>query len=88
MWKGSNWIYVQLPLGDSQAIREATSGLPRKGFGSQKVVVSIGDTNWETSIFPDAQTKQYIMFIKKSVRQAEGIDVGDQVEVSIRLKNL
>ena len=87
-WDGSNWVYVQLSADDSAAIREATSGMPRKGFGSLKVAATIGSTDWETSVFPDSKTKRYIMFIKKSVRQAEGLEVGHKAHASLRLKAL
>lgn len=55
------------------------------GFGSLPVVVTLGKTVWETSIFRDNSAKSYILFIKGSVRKQELLSVGDRLTFSLQL---
>lgn len=57
----------------------------RRGWGSIKVLATIGDTNWETSIFPDKGSGGWLLPVKASVRKAEHLVAGDAVEVGITL---
>jgi hypothetical protein len=57
----------------------------KRGFGSVRVVVTIGETTWNTSIFPDTANESFALPIKKQVRVREGIDEGDVVEVHLEL---
>jgi len=43
----------------------------------------IGHSRWATSLFPQGQ--RYIVPVKVAVRQAERLDVGDQVSVRLRV---
>ena len=45
------WHFVTLPRDDAEQIKFFTSDA-RVGFGSVKVTATIGETVWETSIFP------------------------------------
>jgi hypothetical protein len=78
-----SWIFVSLPAEESVEIREI-AGSVRRGFGSVRVTVTIGATTWKTSIFP-GNTGQYALPIKKAVRKAEGLDVGDTATVRVEL---
>ncbi|MEO0493860.1 MAG: DUF1905 domain-containing protein [Actinomycetota bacterium] len=61
-----------------------TFSLPeRRGFGSVKVGVQIGDTTWSTPVFPDTKSGCFVLPIKQAVRRAEQVDVGDSVEVDL-----
>lgn len=84
LWKPeASWVFVTLSADDSDAIDDAT--LRTGGFGSVKVNVQIGDTRWSTSLFPSKDEGAYVLPIKKDVRKAEGIDVGDSVSITIEL---
>jgi Domain of unknown function (DUF1905) len=61
-------------------------GLAKKrGWGSVKVEATIGETVWQTSIFPGNGDDTYLLPVKAAVRKAEGIVVGDQVTVTLEL---
>ncbi len=78
------WYFVTLPADASEIIREETAEF-RRGFGSVRVIVTIGESVWNTSVFPEAKSKRYVLPIKKPVRRAEQIDEGDVVTVSLRV---
>lgn len=69
------WVFVTLPADVSAEIRD----VPRapSGFGAVKVRVACGGTSWSTSIFPGAGDGGYVLPLKKRVRAAEGLDLGD-----------
>lgn len=77
--ESTTWIFLSLPLDESEVIKEMIP--TRRGFGSVPVKVRIGETQWTTSIFPDSKTGCYVLPVKKAVRKAEGIDEGDTAEV-------
>ena len=91
-WTGASgtgtWHFLTL---DGEA-GEALSGtaLMRKlegmsrGWGSLKVVATIGESRWSTSVFP-AKDTGWILPVKASVRKAEGVSEGDRVEVVLEL---
>ncbi|EJL23983.1 DUF1905 domain-containing protein [Novosphingobium sp. AP12] len=54
-----------------------------RGFGSLKVSARIGGTSFATSVFPSKADGGWILPVKASVRKAEGIGEGDEVEVSL-----
>jgi Domain of unknown function (DUF1905) len=57
----------------------------KRGWGSIKVTATIGDTSWETSIFPAKDLGGWLLPVKAAVRKAEGLVAGDLVTVSIQL---
>ena len=78
------WVFVSLPQDLSDEIR-AEPRPPRPGFGSIRVSVTVGPVTWATSIFPEKNGGQYVLPVKKAVRQASGVDVGDEITVSLEL---
>lgn len=54
-----------------------------RGWGAMKVAATIGDTSWETSMFPDKTSGGWFLPVKASVRKAEGLVAGDEVKVTI-----
>jgi len=81
--KGASWVFVTVPEDDSEDIRDAS---PLKaGFGSVRVAVQIGETRWKTSVFPDSESGCYVLPIKKAVRTAEDLDLGDVAQVDLEL---
>lgn len=84
-YQGQNsWFFISLPFDESDEIDELTRSTQR-GFGSVRVSATIGRTSWNTSIFPDAKAKTYVLPIKKAVRTAEKIGVGNTFNVELTL---
>ncbi|MGV9366318.1 DUF1905 domain-containing protein [Amycolatopsis sp. NPDC003731] len=79
-----SWVFVSLPADASEDIRELAAG-PRRGFGAVRVRVTIGATSWQTSIFPDSAREAYVLPVKRAVRNAEGLGVGDTCTVTVEL---
>jgi Domain of unknown function (DUF1905) len=76
------WYFVTLPVEVSDNLR-AEHGPAATAFGSVKVSVTVGATRWATSLFPDKSRGSYLLPVKKSVRTAEGLEIGSMVEVQI-----
>lgn len=80
---GGSWVFATVPEDIADEI-EALD-LPRRGFGSVKVNVYIGETEWSTSLFPDKKVGSYIFPVKGAVRTAERLDIGDVADFSIEV---
>jgi hypothetical protein len=85
--RNESWTFVSLPADVSDEIREV-AGAPRRGFGAVRVQVAVGGSVWKTSIFPDSGSGQYVLPIKRAVRQAEGLDAGDTAAVTVEVIDL
>ena len=83
----ASWYFVTVPVDISDEIDARTHGLT-KGFGSVRVRVRLGGSEWMASVFPDSKQQAYVLPIKKSVRVAEGIAPGDEARVHIELVDL
>jgi hypothetical protein len=80
------WTFVTVPLDISAAIEQvADIRGPRSGFGSVRVHVRIGPSSWDTSVFPDSASGQFVLPVKRQVRDANEVDVGDMVTVHLRV---
>lgn len=78
-WKGpAPWYFVTVPVGQSRELK-AISEFVTYGWGVIPVRCRIGDTVWQTSLFP--KNDRYLVPIKASVRRAEQIDEGDEVTI-------
>lgn len=55
----------------------------KRGWGAMKVSAQIGDTGWETSIFPEKDEGGWLLPVKAAVRKAEGLAAGDAVRVTV-----
>ena len=53
-----------------------------------RVAVTVGATSWRTSLFPDSKTGAYLLPVKKAVRVAERLDVGDEVTAVLEITDL
>ena len=47
-----------------------------------------GSTSWRTSTFPDSKTGMCWLPVKQAVREAERLEVGDQVKAQLQLTDL
>jgi len=83
---GGSWHFVTVPFDEADEIDEvSTASSAVRGWGSVRVRVTIGSSTWDTSLFPDSKAKSYVLPIKKPVRVAEGLTVGEPVEVAVEL---
>ena len=80
-----SWTFVSLPEDRSEEIRDLAGGV-RRGFGSLRVRATVGGSTWTTSIFPGSEA--YVLPIKRAVRKAESLDVGDTATVTVELLDL
>ena len=78
------WYFVTLPQNIAEIVQETRSAT-RSGFGSVKVKARIGNTDWQTSIFPDKKTDSYLLPIKKEIRIRNSLDVNDDVKVKLSI---
>ena len=81
--RAQTWTFVSLPASQSEEIHDLAGGL-RRGFGSVRVRATIGSSTWTTSIFPASQDG-YVLPVKRPVRVAETLDVGDTATVTVEL---
>ena len=78
------WYFIDLPEELSDQI-DAEYGHIARGFGSQKVEVTIGTTTWSTSIFPSKARETFMLPVKKAVRTAQGLTGGSKAKVELRI---
>nr|WP_256488131.1 DUF1905 domain-containing protein [Deinococcus sp. HSC-46F16] len=82
-WRGpAPWYFVTVPAEQSGELKAASS-LVTYGWGMLPVRVQIGETQWKTSLFP--KDDLYVLPVRASVRQAEGLEEGDPVAVQLEL---
>lgn len=82
-WRGpSPFHFVPVPDDPSAAI-EAVAPLVSYGWGAIPAGVTIGATEFRTSLFP--KDERYLVPIKTAVRRAERIELGDVVAVVLHL---
>ncbi|HAM23603.1 MAG TPA: DUF1905 domain-containing protein [Actinobacteria bacterium] len=79
--KSDSWTFATVPPKLSDELR-ARNG-PQRGFGSIPVEVTIGESSWSTSIFPDKKSGCFVLPLKAAIRNVEGISAGDSVEVTL-----
>jgi hypothetical protein len=84
--RADTWTFVSLPVEASEEINDLAG--PRRGFGSRRVRVTIGGSSWTTSIFPDSARGVFVLPVKRAVRKAEELDVGDVAKVTLELIDL
>ncbi|MDA3037951.1 MAG: DUF1905 domain-containing protein [Actinomycetota bacterium] len=78
----AGWTFLTLPGEVSDDI-EARTSHRSTAFGSVRVRVTVGRTEWATSLFPDKRSQAYLLPVKKAVRRAERLNEGDDVAVSL-----
>ncbi|MGW1347152.1 DUF1905 domain-containing protein [Kribbella sp. NPDC002412] len=83
----SGWHFISVPPEVSDDIAHLTAAT-RHGFGSVRVIATIGSTTWQTSVFPDSKSGTYLLPVKKPVRTAEHLTPGADVETRLKLAEL
>lgn len=81
---GGTWHFITID-GEAGEALSATALMRRleglaRGFGSLKVRATIGDSRFETSVFP-SKSEGWMLPVKAAVRRAEGLEEGEEVEV-------
>ena len=79
----ASYHIVMLPEGISDDI--AALPLPPAGFGSVKVVATVGAQTWSTSVFPSSEHGVYWMPVKKLIMKHEALEEGSPVTVSLEI---
>ncbi len=87
-WKSAtapaSWFFITIDPGTAMAIRAET--FDRMGrWKSVKVTAVIGDTRWQTSLFPHKESGGFILPVKASVRKAEGLTEGEDIGVTLEI---
>jgi len=57
----------------------------QRGFGSVKVIAQIGETQWKSSVFPQAKSTEWVLLVSKKVMRAEDLAEGDNLNVELEL---
>jgi hypothetical protein len=85
LYKGNGaWHFITVPQEQSDQIRYLSIN-KRAGWGSVRVSVTIGNTNWQTSVFPSKELGAYILPIKAEVRTNEGIKIDQTIKMILEL---
>lgn len=80
-WRGpSPFHFVSVPASASHDIHEIAAFVTY-GWGVIPCSVTLGKTTWTTSLIP--KDGLYLVPIKAAIRQAEGIDIGATVDVTV-----
>jgi len=78
-WRGpAPHHFVAVPEAESAALDDARAAVTY-GWGMVPVTVRIGATTWPTSLWP--KDGGYLVPLKLAARRAEGIEVGDVVDL-------
>lgn len=82
-WRGpSPYHYVTVPPDECEDLQVAAAAVTY-GWGMIPVTARIGATEWTTSLFP--KDGGYVVPLKDAVRRAEGIELGDVVDLLLRV---
>lgn len=82
-WRGpSPFYYIAVPEQRCAEIKVISAEVTY-GWGMIPATITIGQTEWTTSLFP--KDGRYLIPIKKVIRTAEEIDDGDTVSVVVTI---
>jgi hypothetical protein len=80
-WRGpAPYHFVEVPHQDAADLKELSVEVTY-GWGMIPVLMRLGETRWETSLWP--KDGGYYVPIKDFVREAEGVGLGDVVELGL-----
>jgi hypothetical protein len=81
------WVALTGEAAEAVAAHELVRRLElgkRRGFGSVKVTARVGESEWQTSLFPQ-KSGGWFLPVKKPVRLAENLDFGAVIEGELEL---
>jgi hypothetical protein len=76
----SAWYFITINKKVSNKIKQIP--ILKRGWGSVPVNVTIGETSWKTSIFPDKEGV-YLLPVKKEIRKKENLSDSSLVKLEI-----
>lgn len=76
------WHFVTIDGDVADAVRAASPGRSA-AWGSVYVHAAVGNTRWQTSVFPSKEVKGFLLPIKAAVRKAERLAEGDMVMLEL-----
>ena len=80
-WRGpAPFTFVRIPAGESDDIAQIAA-MVTYGWGAIPVNARIGQTDFYTALFP--KNGVCLLPVKVAVRRAEGLEVGDEVDVEL-----
>lgn len=79
------WHFLTLPLSVSKKIKLFTEQV-KGSWGMIPVLAKIGETSWNTSIFPEKNSPKYVLPLKAEVRKREKIVLDRNVRVSLTIQ--
>ena len=79
-----SWVFVTLPAELTDEIDDELAAPPR-AFGSVRVAVRCGTSQWSTSLFPSKEAGSYVLPVKKAVRRKEELEPGDTATFTLRV---
>jgi len=83
-WRGpSPYYFVPVPAEESADIGEVAA-MATYGWGVIPVLARIGETDFETSLFP--KDGGYLLPLKDAVRKPQGITAGQNVTVGLTVR--
>lgn len=80
--RASAWFFVRIEKETAEIIKD-NFGMYAAGWGSLPVNVTLGNSTWKTSIFPDKGT--YLLPIKSQIRKAENISEGGDLNIKLEI---
>lgn len=90
LWQGADgapakgsWYFLTIDGETAQAIRAAAA--KADAWGSVRIEATIGATTWRTSLFPSKAHGGWLLPLKATVRKAERIAEGSEVEATLGL---
>lgn len=85
---GVSWFFLTIDGDASEAL--SGTALMRKlenpgkrGWGGIKVTATIGQSEWQTSVFPQKDEDGWLLPIKKPIRKALGLVEGSEATVTL-----
>ncbi|MFW5432293.1 MAG: DUF1905 domain-containing protein [Methylophilaceae bacterium] len=88
LWQAEKaaWHFITLPKEKSEEISFFNENMrvKKRGWGAVRVIATVGETEWKTSIFPQKEGA-YILPIKAEVRKKEKILADNEVQVTLKI---
>jgi hypothetical protein len=80
-WRGpAPYYFVTVPADTSARLKEVSAAVTY-GWGMVPVLARVGDTEWETSLWP--KDGSYVVPLKDAVRHAEDLEEGELVTIEL-----
>jgi hypothetical protein len=80
-WRGpAPYYFVTVPADASARLKEVSAAVTY-GWGMVPVLARVGDTEWETSLWP--KDGSYVVPLKDAVRHAEDLEEGELVTIEL-----